>query len=160
MFDRLRVESDTNRDISKPLSTSPGDGSNLNLILLTSPAAEADSSRRQPHLLSYWLWVWLVDGQDLCEKCRFQRASTQCSPAAHSPAGWSVCSVTAAKRAHGASSVQGNCEGEYWTYSNSLIKGVTDNVLPYSIAFRLMLILFEFQVCCTTYLLLTLARTH
>lgn len=52
--------------------------------------------------------LWLVDCQDFCEKCRFQWASTQCSPAAHSPAGWSLCSVTAAQHSRGASTVQGN----------------------------------------------------
>ena len=74
---------------------------------ISSPTAETDSRKRQPHLLSNWFRVRLVDGQDFCEKCRFQRASTQRSPAAHSPADWSVCSVTAVQCGHGASTVQG-----------------------------------------------------
>ena len=80
----------------------------INHAPLSCPVAEANPSRGQSNLSSDWLRVWLVDGQDLCEKCRFPRTSTQRSPAAHSPAGWSVRSVTSAQCAHGASTVQGN----------------------------------------------------
>lgn len=82
---------------------------------LSSPVAEADSSRWQPSLFPFWFWVRLVDGQDFCEKCRFQWASAQRSSAAHPPAGWSFCSVTAAQHTHGASTVQGNWENTQLT---------------------------------------------
>ena len=80
----------------------------INHAPLSCPVAEANPSRGQSNLSSDWLRVWLVDGQDLCEKCRFPRTWTQRSPAAHSPAGWSIRSVTSAQCAHGASTVQGN----------------------------------------------------
>lgn len=78
-------------------------------MFVSSTAAEAETSRRQPNFFPYW-FHGLVVGQDLCEECRFQPVWTEYSPAAHSPASWGFYSFTAPQSSHGASSVQGNLD--------------------------------------------------